>query len=388
VGLLPGQAVELLGTESFVQTILAELQVTVVCVDAQLQVVAHALALPGHFSEAGGELVGQSLTALFPELIGAEDDLMAVVLGRDTRFELPMINREGPERDCRYLSLTAVPHPEITDQMIVLVCDVTAEGHLRQQAMQQLNETRLLRARLEEANRTLVRLDADKSAFLRLAAHDLRAPLTVIRSYVEAVIDAVGADTGGEVANDLNVVLARTRQMADLIDNLLDVERIESGAVVLNRQPVDLGVLVQEVGQDFATVARQQGVTLRWHTPAALPHPDADRARLVQVLNNLLSNACKFAPAGGQIDIEVLAQGATVAVEVTDTGPGISEEDQARLFQRFFRTDAARMQRIPGTGLGLAIVRGIIERHGGQVYCRSRLGAGSTFGFTLPVGEA
>jgi signal transduction histidine kinase len=385
---LPDQAAELLGTGPFVQTILAELQVVVVCSDAQLQVVAHTPAHDSHFSELKGDSVGKSLTTLFPELIGAEEALTAVALGRATRFELPMINREGPDKDRRYLTLTAFPHPVVTEQMVVLVCDVTAEGCLRRQAMQRLNETRLLRARLEEANRTLVRLDAEKSAFLLLAAHDLRAPLTVIRSYVEAVIEAVGSDAGGEVANDLNLVLARTRQMADLIDNLLDVERIESGTVAWNWQLVDLAVLVQEVGQDFAAVARQQGVNLRWHIPAALPRPKADRVRLVQVLNNLLSNACKFTPAGGRIDIEVLAQGPTVAVEVTDTGPGISEEDQARLFERFFRTHAVRMQRIPGSGLGLPIVRAIVERHGGQVYCRSRLEAGSTFGFTLPVVEA
>jgi signal transduction histidine kinase len=113
----------------------------------------------------------------------------------------------------------------------------------------------------------------------------------------------------------------------------------------------------------------------------------ADHGRMVQVMNNLVSNAIKFTPSGGQVRMDVYAQPDHLVVDVSDTGPGISEEDQARLFQRFFRTDASRQQQIPGTGLGLSIVKAIVEQHGGQAYCRSKLGEGTTFGFTLPLEE-
>jgi signal transduction histidine kinase len=185
----------------------------------------------------------------------------------------------------------------------------------------------------------------------------------------------------------LDVVLRRTRQMSDLIDNLLDVEKIESGAVTLQREPLDIPDLVQEIGRGFVPVAQQKDQTVQWLAPSPCPQPLADRARLVQVLNNLVSNALKFTPSGGQVRIDVAEGNAELIVEVSDTGPGISEEDQARLFQRFFRTDSVRQQRIPGTGLGLSIVKAIVEQHGGQAYCRSKLGEGTTFGFTLPLEE-
>jgi signal transduction histidine kinase len=135
-------------------------------------------------------------------------------------------------------------------------------------------------------------------------------------------------------------------------------------------------------------VAEQKEQRLQWRVPAELPQISADRSRLIQALNNLVSNALKFTPSGEQVRIEAREQGAEVVVEVSDTGPGISEEDQKKLFQRFFRSDAVRQQRVPGSGLGLSIVRAIIQQHDGGVYCRSQLGAGTTFGFTLPTEEA
>jgi signal transduction histidine kinase len=215
----------------------------------------------------------------------------------------------------------------------------------------------------------------------------LRAPLAVIQGYVEMVMEDTEAASDEDAMDFLDVVLRRAQQMTDLINNLLDVEKIESGAVTLDKKPVDIHNLVEEVGRGFELVARQKELAVRWQVPADCPQPLADRARLVQVLNNLVSNAIKFTPAGGQVSIDVLVRESEIAVEVSDTGPGISEEDQARLFQRFFRTDSARQQRIPGTGLGLSIVKAIAEQHGGRAYCRSKLGEGTTFGFTLPTPE-
>ncbi|MFC2037605.1 sensor histidine kinase [Chloroflexota bacterium] len=368
--------------------LLTDLQVAVVYADAELQIIAHTPQLAAFLWEARENLMGEPLTDLFPELIGSEEDLMAVARGTFPRFDLPMINRMGPDGvDRHYISLTALPRPRSQDQLVLMVQDVTVEGRLDQQVMQQLNEVRLLRSRLEAANNELVRLNDEKSAFLRMAAHDLRAPLTVIRGYVELVLEDTEAASDEDAVDFLGVVLTRTQQMSDLIDNLLDVEKIESGAVTLERKPVDLGGLVHEVGRGFEPVVQQKGQTLLWQVPADVPLLLADRSRLVQVLNNLVSNAIKFTPAGGQVRIDVLERDELIVVEVSDTGPGISEEDQARLFQRFFRTDTVRQQRIPGTGLGLSIVKAIIEQHGGQVYCRSQVGAGTTFGFTLPCQE-
>jgi len=371
-----GEAESLPSSEALVPLILSDLQVEVLQFDPDLQMVAPGRSGP--------------LTDLFPELISAEDSLQEVARGLAPRFDLPMINRFDPgEQRQRYLSLAALPHPEIEGRAVLLVRDVTREGHLGQQIMQQLNEVRLLRAQLERANRQLARLNEEKSGFVQMAAHDLRAPLTVIKGYVEAVLDDLAPVAGnlGDVVEYLRVVLRRAQLMRELIDALLDVERIESGQVVLERVPMDLGRLAADVGQIQAPLAQKQGLALTWEAGGDLPTVPADPRQMRQVLNNLVGNAIKFTPAGGRVWIEVFRREAALVVEVHDTGPGISEADQAHLFQRFFRADSVRGLKIPGTGLGLPIARAIIEQHGGQIYCRSQIGEGSTFGFTLPLEE-
>jgi len=373
-------------TERLAQVILADLHVIAVHADADLQILAHTADLDVCSRQPDADLRGQSLTDLFPELIGMEKDLKAVALGHAPRFDLPQINRLGPEgNDWCYVSLTALPHPEDEGRLVLLVQDVTTEGRLEQQVIQQLNELRLLRSQLETANKELLRLDEEKSAFMNMAAHDLRAPLTIIRGYADMVLSGLTGPLGENTTEALKIVQDRSRAMTRLIDNLLDVEKIESGDVALQLEQVDLALLVEQTGENFKPLAEEKNQALAWHVLAGLPPVRADQDRLAQVLDNLVSNALKFTPAGGQITIEVLVQDTDVLTKVQDTGPGISEADQAQLFQRFFRSDDARKKGISGTGLGLSITQAIIEQHGGRIYCQSQIGQGSTFGFTWPI---
>jgi signal transduction histidine kinase len=373
-------------TERLAQVILADLQVIVVHADAELQILAHTADLDVCSRKPDADLKGQSLTSLFPELVGLEGDLRAVALGHSPRFDLPQINRLGAEGgDWCYVSLTALPHPEDQGRLVVLVQDVTTEGRLEQQVMQQLNELRLLRSQLETANKELLRLNEEKSAFLHMAAHDLRSPLTIVRGYVDMALAGLTGPLSEDTIRSLNVVLDRAKAMTRLIDNLLDVEKIESGDVALQLEQVDLAQLVERTGRNFKPLAEEKGQSLLWQFPAEVPLVCADQDRITQVLENLVNNALKFTPAGGQIIIEVLVQDADITIEVRDTGLGISDADQAHLFQRFFRADEARKQGITGTGLGLSIAQAIVEQHGGRIYCRSQIGQGSTFGFSLPA---
>jgi signal transduction histidine kinase len=371
--------------EWLTEPILADLKLTVVQASSELAILAHSPISGACAQVCGDDWRGRALAEVFPELLGSEEELRAVAHGQAPLFELPLVNRLVADGSRHYLSLTAFAHPDIENRLVVLVHDETERGRLGQQVMQQLNEVRLLRGQLEAANARLVRLDAEKSAFVRMAAHDLRSPLAIIRGYVELVLQKGGQRLGEEAIEYLGIVLSRTQQMAHLIDNLLDVERIESGEAGLCREPLDLGALVEQAAKGFSMPALQKGLALEWKMAPDLPEVSGDRVRLEQVLNNLLANACKFTPAGGRVTVEVLVRDGEAVVEVSDTGPGIAEVDQARLFQRFFRTDEARLRGIPGHGLGLSIVRAIVEQHGGHVYCRSQPGQGSTFGFSLPL---
>jgi len=380
-----GRACALQVTEDLMQRLFADLMVYVVQADTALRILAHSAGLADYLRWPDQDLCRRQLTELFPELIGYEEDLMEMAAGHMLRLSLPMINRPGADGDDRrYMSLTVLPQPEVGGYLVLLVQDVTAQGHLDQQVMQRLNETRLLRTQLEAANKELGRLSEEKSALLRMAAHDLRAPLTVIKGYAELVIEEAGTVPLEETVQHLQVVLNRTREMTLLIDDLLDVERIESGRVIWHREPLDLALLVEQVVQGLLPLARQKGLKLEWSAAPNLPQAVADMDRIVQVLNNLVGNALKFTPAG-RVLVDVRQANGEVMVEVTDSGPGLSEEEQTHLFQLFYRTRDARQRRIPGTGLGLSIVRAIVEQHGGRAYCRSQAGVGSTFGFTLPL---
>ncbi len=381
----PEGSYALLRSERLALLVTGELKVTAAHIDANHQIVACTPGLPEYLLVAGEEPLGLSLMELFPELIGHEEDLADVAWGRVPRFDLPKINRTVPNSaDRNYLSLTILPHPEAHGHLVLLVQDVTGEGRLEQQITQSLNELGLLRAELEVANRKLVRLNEKKSEFLRIASHDLRNSLTVISGYAEYATNSKRSRPGGHVRHCLDMIRDRTQWMTNLIEDLLDVEKIESGEVALRREPVDLASLVERVGQSFLLVAQQGDLTLAWTVPAGIAPLVGDEDRLMEVLNNLVGNAIKFTPAGGRVEVQVMERGEEVVVEVSDTGLGISEEDQAHLFQQFFRSADARQRGISGSGLGLPIARAIVEQHGGQVYCRSELGQGSTFGFSLP----
>jgi len=364
---------------------LADLRVTVVHAGPDLHVRAHSPGQGVMAGSQGGSLCGQSVTDVFPELIGCEEELLAVARGESASFEMPLVNRSISDDSPRYLSLTGIADPEIEGGLVLLVHDDTERGILAQQLMQNLNEVRLLRGKLEAANARLVRLDAEKSDFLRMAAHDLRSPLAIIRGYVELVLQLGGSGLGTEITEYLDIVLARSRQMASLIDTLLDVERIEQGEAGLVLEPVDLSALVAQAVEGFRVLAKEGGLQLQAAITEVPAIVAADRARLGQVMSNLLSNAIKFTPAGGCVTVELLVKEKEAIVEVSDTGPGIAEADQAHLFQRFFRSDDARVRGVAGHGLGLPIVRAIVEQHGGRVFWRSRPGQGSTFGFGLPL---
>lgn len=364
---------------------LADLQVTVMHVNPDLRVRAHSPAVGVPTDRGGSSLRGQAVTEIFPELIGCEAELQEVARGESALFEMPLVNRISADGSQAYFSLTGLADPEAKGGLVLLVRDDTERGILGQQLMQNLNEVRLLQGKLEAANARLVRLDVEKTNFLRMAAHDLRSPLAIIRGYVELVLQLGEPGLGAEISEYLGIVLARSRQMASLIDTLLDVERIESGEAGLVREPVDLKILVAQALEGFRVLANEGGVQLQAKITEKPAIVAADRAHLWQVMNNLLSNAVKFTPKGGCVTVDLLVREREAIVEVRDTGPGISEAEQAHLFQKFFRGDDARLRGVAGHGLGLPIVRAIVEQHGGRVFCRSRPGLGSTFGFELPL---
>ncbi|MDP2183593.1 MAG: response regulator [Actinomycetota bacterium] len=224
-----------------------------------------------------------------------------------------------------------------------------------------------------------------KNEFVSMVSHELRTPLTSIKGYVDLIVDGEAGEINDIQREFLQIVQENSDRLVELINDLLDISRMESGRVHLKLEPLELPEIVQGVLDTFRTYADQSNVELSAKVGDDLPRVAGDRDRVGQVMMNLVSNAIKYSPGGGAATIGVGRDGDLVVISVSDSGIGISEEDQAQLFTKFFRVDSTLTREIGGTGLGLSICKTVVELMGGSIWVESVAGEGSTFSFSLPV---
>lgn len=241
---------------------------------------------------------------------------------------------------------------------------------------------------LVEENKHLVenlkRTSAMKSKFLSIVTHDLRSPITSVRGYCEMLRTEKGL-TDAEKDTSLSHIEKSILRMNEMVGSLMDLVSIEAGKLRIEKQPLDYAAVCGELEGMFAPVANGKGVELSWSTAQGPLTVQGDSVRLHQVISNLISNALKHTPKGGKVKADVSVSDGKILTEVTDTGEGISKEDQTRIFEQFFQAETSTHKR-EGLGLGLSIAKDIVSAHGGDIGCRSPgAGQGSTFYFTLPI---
>jgi len=229
------------------------------------------------------------------------------------------------------------------------------------------------------------KLDNERSEFLTVAAHELRTPLTPLSMYLQNIDRrlARGMAVDPELASKARRQVTR---LAKLVEDLLDVSRLESGRLEIQRDPVELDELVAEVVDDFRAAAQSHQIVLS--RPGERTVVLGDRQRLEQVLVNLLQNAIKYSPQGGQIVVTLRREHGEALVSVADQGIGVPAEEQPRLFQRFFRARNAATHHFGGLGIGLFVSHEIVQRHGGRFLVESESGKGAVFSFALPLAAA
>jgi signal transduction histidine kinase/CheY-like chemotaxis protein len=317
------------------------------------------------------ELVNPAIAAMLGRQPGAlvdhaVADVLDSVRAADRETILAIVRGEGPPRatlkielDTRTLSVSlanVVSLEELTNAGTVAVFrDITREAEL----------------------------DRMKSDFVSMVSHELRTPMTAIKGYV----DLIDSGTAGAITKMqgefLQIIRSNVGRLTSLVGDLLDLSRIEAGKIQLRFTPVAVPELVRQVAQTLKNQYEEKGLALELDLRDDLPTAYGDADRIIQVLTNLMSNACKYTPQG-QVVVRARVDGEFIRVDVQDSGLGISTEAQVRLFTRFYRVRTPETDAISGTGLGLSIVKSLVELHGGQVWVESAPGQGSTFSFTVP----
>jgi signal transduction histidine kinase len=237
---------------------------------------------------------------------------------------------------------------------------------------------------IQDKSRQLEIASQHKSQFLANMSHELRTPLNAILGYTELMADGAYGEPSEKMLGILKRLEANGRHLLGLINDVLDLSKIEAGQLELELSDYSVQDIVQTVRSTFEPLAADNKLAFKVEMAPELPPGRGDGRRLTQVLINLVGNAIKFTDAG-EVAIKAEANNGSFYVSVRDTGPGISAADQAKLFQEFQQADNAITKKKGGTGLGLAISKRIIEMHGGRIWVESRPGQGSTFTFTLPV---
>lgn len=286
----------------------------------------------------------------------------------------------------RFMVASVVDEEPLAVSEVVQILDETSQVLAYSRALERKSEQlEEATAELRAANTRLRELDRLKDDFVSTITHELRTPLTSIRAFSEILTDNPDLEAEDRQSY-LRIVVDETERLTRLINQVLDLSKLESGESEWQIEPVDLEQVLTASAASTTQLFRDREVVLEVEVPHPAPLVLADEDRLVQVMLNLLSNAVKFcAPASGRVRVTALRRGGVVRVEVSDNGPGISPADQAVIFEKFRQGDDTRTNRPQGTGLGLPISRQIVEHLGGRLWVASTPGAGATFSFELPV---
>jgi PAS domain S-box-containing protein len=277
--------------------------------------------------------------------------------------ETTMVRKDGRIIDVD-VSLSVFNNPEDeTISSIAIIRDVTE----RRKAEEKLKETMGI-----------------KSQFISTVSHELRTPLAAMKEGIAIVLDEVTGRINGKQKKFLNIAKRNVDRLENMINNILDFQKLEAEKIGLQIQNNDVKQVALEVHETMTLYAEKNGIELLFELADNLPEAEFDRDRIVQVLINLIGNAIKFSPKGGQVCLNVQHRDEELVISVSDTGVGIPKKELPKIFERFYRSEQ-QCEEVQGTGLGLSIVHKIVTRHGGRIEVESKVGQGSTFTVFLPL---
>ncbi|MDB5098472.1 MAG: histidine kinase [Cyanobacteria bacterium RYN_339] len=329
------------------------------------------------------------LDVQMPGLTGFET--AAIIKERDKTRDIPIIFLTAFGRDERFIyegyRVGAVDYLTKPYDPGILKAKVGVFAELYRQKQQLKLQAATMKEQadlLQQANDQLLRADLYKDDFLSVISHELRTPLNFITGFASIMDDEVVGPLSGEQHACLGKILNGAERMLNLVNDLLDFAKIQAEKFLLDVRPLDYAALVDDIAGSLRALAAPRRIALVTEVAVLDPVP-MDGARVGQVLTNLISNAIKFTPEGGEILVRAYVEGDMLITEVVDTGIGIAEENLVKVFEKFKQLDMSATRQVGGTGLGLAITKALVEAHGGEIGVRSEEGRGSTFRFALPL---
>jgi PAS domain S-box-containing protein len=368
---------EIAGIKHHLETVLDGISESIVVLDHKYRIVSYNKAFRNWVKEPLSDFRGKKC---FRIIHGALQSCRKCVI-RD------VFSRKGPSESIHYhqtkngrIYHETRAYPIFRDGKITESIYVFRDVSEREQMREQLRDNY---EKLVAANQELMKLDRMKTEFLSIASHELRTPLAVIKGYADIL---TSGDLGGlnlEQKSRLERINRNVEHLDILVNNILDLTRMEAGELRLAKTRFSLQRLIRVVTDDMANIARQKGIRIDI-TVSAKTRVFADRMRLRQVLVNIIDNALKFTPDNGAVKISSWQRQGRLFVEVSDNGIGIRKKDIKNLFQRFYQVDSSIQRKYRGTGLGLAICKRIVELHGGEISIKSKHKKGTTISFTIP----
>lgn len=289
----------------------------------------------------------------------------------------------------RVMISTVVQGEEISISEIMKILDETSQviGYSRR-LEEKSRQLEMATAELQAANRRLTELDHLKDEFVSTVTHELRTPLTSIRAFSEILHDNDDLDVE-QRQKFIEIIVKESERLTRLINQVLDLAKLEPGEMEWNRQHVHLNDVIAEAVGSMSQLFQEKSVSLEKKLPHTSLFIMADRDRIIQVVLNLLSNAVKFCPSGeGRVAVVLSRRQAKARVEVIDNGPGIHKSEQQRVFEKFHQLREQGGKKPDGSGLGLAICHNIIKHHGGEIWVESEQGKGATFIFELHLNDS
>ena len=330
---------------------------------------------------ADGVLAQDGVTTLDEIPIGAATGSPDPDRGRRVWLQAPLVVRDS------LIGLLVLSSSDLTalgDQEAALLQSVSRQIAPAIQNATMLAEERKLRQRLDEQNRELQEAHNSRKQFLSTVSHELKTPLTIISGFIDLLTADRDSNLSGEQKETLDIVRRNADRLDVLINDILDISRIDAGTFNLNITDFSVGQLAHELKAGFEPILAQKSQSLHITEPGADVWLSADRTRIAQLITNLVTNGSKYSPDGSQVEVDITTLDGKLFVNITDHGIGISKEDQEGLFTAFYRVDNESTRQVAGTGLGLLIARSIAELHGGSLELESAEGKGTSVRFWLP----